>query len=598
MAGNTTIPSGSVVTSTVKIDGKPIDDTTLVYSIEIMQSVNRISSAEIILLDGDVTKGKFDQSSSSTFVPGKKVIIEVGYESKNEKIFEGIITKQGLKINKEGATLIVECKDEAVKMTVGRKSKTFKEKTDSDIISSIIGEYSGLKKSVASTTTAWPEQVQYYTSDWDFVLARAQANGFVTTTLDGKLTVEKYDADSQSVLEVKYGDNLIDFNSELDSVSQIANVKASTWDYKTQKVITGEAPSQYAGAGNLSSKKLSEVVGLKNFELQTPGYLKKDDLTNWSKAQILKNEYAKIKGRVKVQGTKLVLPAKFITLSGLGDRFNGDNFVSEVRHFIGDGDWMTHITIGMSPYWFTENTDVMSPPAAGLLPGARGLFNATVKKMYEDPDNQYRILIDIPLFDGAGEGLWARLSNFYSTSGAGAFFLPEVGDEVVIGFLNQDPRYPIILGSLYSSTKNKPFEGLAPNEKNTKKAIVSKSHIQIEFDDENKILTIKTPSENTIVLNDKDKEISIKDQNSNSIVMSGSGITIKSPKNINIEAGQKVNIKGSSGVTIESSGGDVTTKGLNVKTTASMEYNMSASTQASLKSGMQMSLKSGMIMIN
>jgi uncharacterized protein involved in type VI secretion and phage assembly len=240
----------------------------------------------------------------------------------------------------------------------------------------------------------------------------------------------------------------------------------------------------------------------------------------------------------------------------------------------------------------------MAPPASGLLPGAQGLFNATVKKMYEDPDNQYRVLIDIPLFDPSGEGLWARLTNFYSTSGAGAFFMPEVGDEVVVGFLNEDPRFPIILGSMYSSTKNKPFDGLNPNEKNTTKAIVSKSGIHIEFDDEKKILTLQTPNKNTAIFSDDEKQITIKDQNSNSIVMSDSGITIKSDKDITVQASQNLTLKGNTGVTIESSGGDVQIKGMNIKETANMEYSAEGSMTASLKGGAQTSIKGTIVNIN
>lgn len=591
--------SGYLVSYAVKVKGKAIPDTAQVISFSIDQSVNRISNASIVIIDGKVTTGKFEQSSSEIFVPGNKITIEAGYDTKNAQIFEGIITKQSLHTSvQQGSFLTVECKDVAVKMTVGRKSKTFNKKTDSDIISSIAGTYAGLEKSVTATTTTWPEQVQYYTTDWDFILARAQANGFIVTTIDGKLTVAKYDDDTSPVFEAVYGTNVFGFDAQLDAVSQVNKVVASSWDFKTQKVIKGDASAELKGAGNLSSSTLAKVVGLSEFDLQTPANLSKPDLTNWSKAQIIKNEFAKITGQVKIQGTDEVLPGKFIALKRLGERFNGDHFVSSVKHSIENGNWFTTVGIGLSPMWFTEQADVMSPPAAGLLPGVRGVYNATVKKMYEDPDNQYRILIDIPLFDPAGEGLWARLANFYSTSGAGAFFLPEIGDEVVIGFLNEDPRYPIILGSLYSSTKNKPFSALTPNEKNSIKAIVSKSNIVIEFDDENKVLTINTPGKNTVVLSDKEKQISITDENSNSIVMSSSGITMKSPKNITIEAQQKVNIKGGTGIAIASSGGDVTTQGLNVKTTANMEYSASGGTTAAIKSSAQMSLKSAMIMIN
>ena len=465
-------------------------------------------------------------------------------------------------------------------------------------MSSIIGAYSGLSSSVSSTATEWPQQVQYYTTDWDFILSRAEANGMIVTNLNGKITVQKPDADTASVLLIKYGINLIEFKADLNSISQLGTAKASSWDYKSQEVTDGMAANDYAGPGNLSSKKLSEVVNLSEFQLQTFGSLEQSDLTNWSKAALVKSEYAKIQGTVKFQGYSEVDPAKYITLAGLGDRFNGDHLVSRVVHRIEEGNWTTQTNIGLSAQWSTEEPDVMAPPASGLLPGARGLFNGTVKKIYEDPDSQYRILVNVPLFDKNGEGIWARLTNFYSTKGAGVFFLPEVGDEVIVGFLNEDPRFPIILGSLYSNDKIKPFEGLDPNEKNSKKAIVSKSGIYLEFDDENKVLTITTPGKNTAIFSDKDKQISITDGNDNSIVMSESGIVMKSPKNISIEADQNVTIKGMQGVTIESSGGDVSTSAMNIKESANVEYSAEGSASASVQGGGELTLKGAMVMIN
>ncbi|WP_046755875.1 type VI secretion system tip protein VgrG [Kordia jejudonensis] len=595
----TEITSGGLVTFTIKSEGSAIPDTMDVQSIHVEKGVNRISTATIVIIDGSPATETFEASSSSTFVPGNKIIIEAGYDTKNESIFEGIVTKQSIRIHgAEGSVLIVECRDEAVKMVVGRKSVTYAKKKDSDIMSTIIGNYSGLSATVTATTTEWPEQVQYYTTDWDFLLARAETNGMIVTALNGKVSVLKPDDDTSSVINITYGDNLLEFNASLDAVTQLGSAKATSWDFTQQKTASGEASSSYAGPGNLSSKKLSEVVGLSDYELQSTAPIQSADLTNWSKAALVKSAYSKIQGDVKFQGSNLVDPAKYITLAGLGDRFNGDHIISNVHHVIAHGNWTTEVSVGLSPIWFTEEPDVMAPPASGLLPGAQGLFNATVKKMYEDPDNQYRILVDIPLFDPSGEGLWARLTNFYSTSGAGTFFMPEVGDEVVVGFLNEDPRYPIILGSMYSSSKNKPFDGLDPNEKNTIKAFVSKSGINIQFDDENKVLTLETPSKNTAIFSDDDKSITIKDQNSNSIVMSDSGITIKSPKDITIEATQNLNLKGTQGVNIESSGGDVQIKGLNIKETAQMEYSANGSMTASLQGGAQTTIKGAMVMIN
>lgn len=599
MATQSEIASGNTATFTIKVDGTAIPSELNALSVHINKEVNRIAIAKITILDGEANTGKFDASSSSTFVPGAKVTIECGYDSTNQVVFQGIITSQSIRIDEMvGSALEIECRDEAIKMIVGRKSLTFNKKKDSDIISSIIGTYSGLTAKVTATTTTWSEQVQYYVSDWDYIMARAESNGMLITTLNGTVTVAPPDANTSPVLSVSYGNGLMQFNAVMNSITQTDTVKASTWDYKNQAIASMQSTNNVPGPGNISSKKLSEVVGLSDYQVQTTAPLENADLTNWAKAQLIKSEYSKIQGEAKFQGTNLVNPGNYITLGGLGDRFNGDHFISSVTHDISEGNWITEISVGLSPIWFTEEPDVMAPSASGLLPGARGLFNGTIKQIYNDPDSQYRILVTIPLFDTNGEGIWARLSNFYSTNGAGAFFLPEVGDEVVIGFLNEDPRYPIILGSMYSSSKLKPFEGLTPNEKNSIKAIVSKSKIAIEFDDENVVWTLNTPNKNTIIVSDKDKQITIKDQNENSLVMSSSGITIKSAKDINIEATQKVSIKGNQGVTIASSGGDVATSGINIKETAQSQFTAKGNLNAEVQGGAQLVLKGAMVMIN
>jgi len=599
MATQTEIASGNTATFTIKINGTSIPSELNVLSIHINKAVNRIAIAKITILDGEANTGKFDASSSSTFIPGAKISIECGYDSKNEIVFQGIITSQSIRIDEiVGSALEVECRDEAIKMIVGRKSLSFSKQKDSDIISSIIGTYSGLTAKVTATTTSWPEQVQYYVSDWDYIMARAESNGMLITTLNGTVTVAPPDANTNSVLDVSYGNGLMQFNATMNAITQLGSVKANTWDYKNQGIASMQSTNNVAGPGNISSKKLSEVVGLADYQIQTTAPLENADLTNWAKAQLIKSEYSKIQGEAKFQGTNLVNPGNYITLSGIGDRFNGDHFISSVTHDLSEGNWITEISIGLSPLWFTEEPDVMAPSAAGLLPGARGIFNGTVKKIDSDPDSQYRILVTVPLFDTSGEGIWARLTNFYSTNGAGVFFLPEVGDEVIIGFLNEDPRYPVILGSLYSSSKLKPYEGLTPNEKNSIKAIVSKSKIAIEFDDENVVWTLSTPNKNTIIVSDKDKQISIKDQNDNSIIMSSSGITIKSAKDINIEANQNVNIKGNQGVKIASSGGDVAISGINVKETAQSQYSAKGNLNAEVQGGAQLVLKGAMVMIN
>lgn len=589
-------PSGSQVSTTIKVEGATIPGDYRVYSIMIKQALNRISYAEFIVLDGNASEGDFTASAGNTFVPGQKVVIEAGYDNQTKPLFQGIITAQNLRVDDHvGSALTVTCKDQAAKMTIGRHSAMFNDVKDSDVMSQLIS-HNGLSADVTSTTTQWPALIQNYSSDWDFLLARAEVNGMIVTTLDGKVAVFPPDKNKSPVLTIAYGDSLFRFEGDLNAETQLSSISASAWDPKEQALVQGKASNDLPGPGNLSSSTLAKVFGVSDYALQTTAPETKDELTGWAKAQMLKHEYAKIIAEVRFQGSEKAKPGAYLTLDGLGDRFNGDHLISSVEHDISDGNWFTDATLGLSSEWFLSKPDVVAPPAAGLLPGVQGIYNATVKQIDQDPDNAFRILITLPLLDPSGQGVWARLTNFYSTSGAGVFFLPEVDDEVIVSFLNQDPRYPVILGSVYSD-KRKPFSTLTPNQDNSTKAIVSNKHIQMLFDDKDVVFTIVTPNKNTVVLDDKEGQITIKDENDNSIVMSSSGITIKSPTNINIQADNTVSITGKMGVTVTSDA-DVSVSGLNIKEEAKLNYQAKATAQASVQASATLILKGGIVMIN
>ena len=591
-------PAKGLITYTIKVDGKAIPEQFQVHSIVVEQVINRITLATVKVIDGDASKEDFTASESQYFVPGNKVTVEVGYDSKNKPIFDGVITKMSLKVEGDlGSTLEFVCKDLAVKMTIGRKNGNYQKMTDSSIISKVIGNYAGLSAEVASTSPELAEMVQYYSSDWDFILARAEVNGLLVSCLNGKVKVFDPNKDVKSALKVTYGENLFSFDAELNSVNQLSKTTASAWDPKTQQVINGSDSNAKAGPGNISSSKLSQVVALADYQMQTTAAEEKGELENWSKAQIKKSELGKIIGEVQFQGTELVSIGQYITLNGVGDRFNGDHFVSKIRHEIVDGNWFVDADIGLETHWFIQEPGVVAPTASGLLPGVQGLHSAKVKKIHDDPDSGYRILITLALLDPQQVGIWARLSNFYSSGGFGSFFLPEVDDEVIVGFLNDDPRYPIILGSMYSHTR-KPFSELQPNQDNSHKAIVTKSEIRLVFNDKDIQITITTPAGNTVLLDDKNKQISITDQNSNSIVMSSAGIDMKSPKNINISAEQKVSISGKMGVDIMAPNGDIDSSAMNISDSADMAFTAKGGLSGTVDGGTSLTVKAAMVMIN
>lgn len=589
----------TLVTFTIKVNGSAISDAYQVVSVEVNKEINRIPTALIVLRDGSPSEQAFPISDSSDFIPGNPIVITAGYQSTEEQIFSGIIVQQGLKIDKEDSLIEVVCKDKAVKMTVGRKNTYFNSGDspvkDSDLISTITGTY-GLTATVTATTVNHNQIYQHYSTDWDFVLARAEANGMVVVVDDGAININAPTVSGTAVLGVAYGDSLLEMESRIESVDQYPSVEATSWDPATQKIVTSTGSDPTVNEqGNLDSSTLSAVVGLTKFTLQSSALVAEDELQSWANAAQLKSWMSRLRGRIRFQGSALAKPDKLIELSGVGERYNGNIYLRSVTHFIESGDWVTEADFGLEPIPFAEANPIFVPPAQGLLPPVHGLQIGVVKKINEDAAGHFRVQVTLPLMQNDGQAVWARMATFYATGTAGAYFYPEVSDEVVVGFFDDDPRSPVILGMLHSSKNAAPY---TPDDKNTFKAIVSKSLVKMEIDDDKKILTLTTPGNNKIVFSDDAKSITISDQNSNTITMSSDGIKLDSGKDVVISAKGKISMSAAQNIEASSSGGDFSGAGVNVKLTAQAQLTAAGNATAEISSSGQTTVKGSIVMIN
>jgi len=585
-----------LVSFAILVNGKEINGAYQVFSIFVESAINRIPTAKIQILDGTPSEEDFPISDSSDFVPGNSITINAGYHSNNTTIFSGIIIKHSLKITQRGGSvLIVECRDKAIKMTVGRKNAAFVNKTDSDAISTVISGY-GLDKSIEATTPELPEIIQFYASDWDFMLTRADVNGQIVVVDQGKITIAKPDTSKTPVLSVKYGESLISIDVTMDSRSQLTSVKSSSWDMKTQALINASAADPgFVLPGNISSKTLASVTSPADFYLQSTVPLDQQSLQGWANARMAKAQLAKITGTAQFQGSSLIKPGLMLQIEGLGSRFNGNAFVSATRHSIENGDWATEADLGWTPEWFAESeSNIMAAPAASQIPGIQGLQNGVVVQINDDPANEFRVLVKIPLISSDTVGVWARMAQMYATGKAGSFFYPEVGDEVLLGFLNDDPRYPVILGSMYSSAKTPPF---TPDKENINKAFVTNAQLKITFDDKKLITSITTPKNNSIVLSEADEKITITDQNKNTITMSTDGVSIKSIKDVNISADGNISINAKGNIDIKATA-NLTASGMQISATAETEAKIHGNASAELSASGQVVVQGAMVMIN
>ncbi|ACT05557.1 Rhs element Vgr protein [Dickeya chrysanthemi Ech1591] len=596
MADSPATRSNGVVTCTIKSNGTEIGNAIQVLSIHICKQVNHIARAELTIQDGDMPQNRFSLSSGELFKPGNTLTIAAGYASQEQVLFEGIIIRHGISLGGDGhSRLRIECRDNAIGMTVARRNNNYLRQKDSDILSRLIRACAGLRARVDTTQTQHDELVQFNCTDWDFLLTRAEANGLVVCNDDGTVAVTAPPLSASPVLTLTYGDDLMSLTADIDARHQFSAVTGVGWDIKNQQPLQEKAAAQSVNRqGNLSADQLAGVLGLTEFRLQSATPLPATALRAWASGQHVKSALSRLRGTLTCQGCARARINTLIELAGVGARFNGHLYVGGVRHHIQDGQWLTYIDFGMPPVWSAEHRDLTPPPAAGLLPGVDGLQIGIVKKLDGDPQQQHRVQVSVPVMQAENDGVWARLASYYASAGIGAQFMPEVGDEVILGYFNNNPSDPVILGSLYSS-KNPP--PVTPEAKNTLKTLMTRSRLTLQFNEEDKAITLTTPGGNQVVLSDKDKTVTLQDQNGNRVMLDSSGITLDSPKNITLSA--RGNIELSAGRTVElSAKADVTAAGMNVSLSAKTGLTAKGNATAELSASGQTVVKGGIVMIN
>ncbi|MCB9284079.1 MAG: type VI secretion system tip protein VgrG [Lewinellaceae bacterium] len=573
--------STDLTTFKVLVDGNALPAGTGIISLEIEKSINRIPSAFLLVDDGDPAGQTFQGSSSDHFVPGKKIEIKGGYHQDESTLFKGVITKQKIRVNTWGGSFLhIEAKDEAFKMTLDRKSRYFKEMSDGDLFDEIAGAYDGISVdfSPAGAPVRHPEITQYQISDWDFLILRTEKLGMYCIVEDGTLKISGLPLVQTPAFRIEYGRNLIALDMEMDARTQFQAVKASSWDEANQEIITGESDDvSTPDQGNIPGAELAQIGG-SNYSLAHGGILTQQDLDTWAEAQMLKSRMSRIRGTVKFQGNKTAAPGTLAEFRGFGDRFNGLALITGIQHSLGRGDWRTTAQVGFNPQWHYEQYEIMAEPASGFASAIHGLQIGVVSQLQDDPEGRERILVRLPIVDKAEEGTWMRWASLDAGTERGFVFRPEIGDEVVVGFLNDDPNQGIVIGALHSSSRAAPIPA---SDDNHIKGLVTREKIKVTFNDELKSLQLETPNGNTLTLSDDDGGVTLADENGNKVVLNSDGIALESAKNITLKAQ-----------------GDIKLEGTNIEQKANASFKAQGSAGAEINSSAITVIKGSLVQIN
>lgn len=559
---------------TVKAGGQAVPREHQLLSVSVTLAANRIAAARLVYVDGAASSGQFPLSDGDLFKPGQGIEILAGAGRDSTSVFVGTVVRQGARVRDAAASqLVVDCRHAAMKLAVTERSSDYFDQSDSDIIEAVLGA-AGVGADVEPTRLQHKQVLRYQSTDWDFILARARANGQLVWCEGDKVVVRKPALSGSTVCTLQYGATLLEFEGEIDARLQHAEYKGTSWDAASQSAVEVQAATPaFTPTGNLGSDDLAAVAD-QAFDLRHPA-LPEAETQAWVDGVALVRRVDQVSGRGKCQGIATVKPGAVVELAGLGRRFNGKVLVTGVRHeFSLVQGWKTHVQFG--------GIDLAAPPrqskADGLLPSVAGLQIGVVTSN-EDPDGEHRVRVKLPLLGLSSDGLWARVASPDAGDDRGFFFRPEIGDEVTVGFLADDPRHPVILGMLHSSAKAAPLTG---SDDNHEKMLKTRSGMKVHFDDDKIVMTLATPAGNSIVLDEDQKSLTLADQNGNKLVMDSDGIHIESAKAIAWKAGTETKMEAAAGFEIK----------------AGSELKLEGGASAELKGGGMAKLSGAMVQIN
>jgi len=572
--------------------------------------------------------------SMSLIEIGTSIAVKAGAEGSitNDEIMQGEVTSIEGVFEHDKYYVVIRGYEKSHRLMRARHTNTYMNMSDGDIVKQIgmwnafVGPFMG---TVDDPGVVHDQLSQINQTDWDFLKERAAECGYEFGVEGGKLYFRRPPglpggglggAISSAVGDVvsaigsllgfgnlEYKNNLIWFRPRVTAANLASEAEVRIWDSKDAKVVTSKSDvkSKTAtlddDAKGLAGKfsPLLPRLGIPPLNLLFVGSLgpaASNDghiitrrpagfgSSTSKAADVLAAAYGEHYGSTFAEAEGLAVgdpglkAGKEVNVTNVPDIFKGKWTISQARHIFDEaehGDYVVHFTVsgrhdrsllGLTTMGASQN----EPPT---IPG---LVTALVTSN-NDTDKLGRVKLTFPWLNNNHESDWARVSLPGFGKEYGSYWLPEVGDEVLVGFEFGDPRRPYVLGGVQSSKSKHPLasgsvkQGASPTTEVVKRGFVSRLGHQLRFDDD--MLGMKSG----VLIGNKDEKISFKIEDSETtkgititcdpggmpgnltIEIKGptSNLTLKSGGNVSIEAGPNGSLTlkgGSQGVTIDATG--------------------------------------------
>jgi len=523
----------------LSLDGEPFLSRNS-YEVILEQKTNAHDTFSIIVPDDALDTYEGFVMENSKKLLGKKINLSYWQYGSENQVFSGIVT--GLKNRKESGygKLVITGHSPSILLENGRADRSFEQLSLSQIVKEIGVNYPQEGKIHAeeqelNVRRVLPYTVQSQESDFGFIQRLATRYGEYFY-YNGKELI--FGNKAEPVLELSEGRELIELEFELglraqgfsglaydaekgESIQHNAQEVQTEWKENALQAVAVQASKQLFGnapksvfSGSEKSQELEEML-LKEKE-------NRESLV-W------------IRGRSRDSRLKNGSRAKLTDING---RAMETYRIVEIRHYY-NGDEYYNEFVGVS--------DVLHPPYqdSGAFPKSHEQMGRVVENA--DPLGLGRVRVQMMWQEAGSEKTpWIRLLQPHSGSGKGFYFVPEIGEEVLVGFQGGNAEKPYVIGTQYNGKEKSGYA-----------------------DKENSIKAVHTRSGTKIILNDSEGSILIEDPSGNTYHMDGQGnIKVSAPKNISFTAGQNINISAGQNIT--------TTAGMNISASAGMSYNVFA----------------------
>jgi phage protein D/phage baseplate assembly protein gpV len=508
-----------------------------------------------------------------------KVSVQTAEPGGPEVLIDGEVTAIELDLDPVGTIIEVRGQDIAHKLFRGRRVAAYPGMSLSDIVRKVAqraGVKVGKVDTVPGVGAGKDGQIsQNNVSDWDFLSALADLVGAHLAIEDGALCFKLPEPPAKapatnakaatSPLALEARSNLISLRATVRATHQVPSVEAYGWDMEHKQAVTATATPRLPGmeVAGANPTDIAAKVGAPPLRAADPAWQTADTVkaVAASLADQLGGSAVELDGVAK--GNPKLRAGAAVALTNVGEPFVGKYVLTQTRHTFSPTDgYRTMFTVAgrteRSLYDLAGGGSGTSLPAevtSGLVPG--------LVSDIKDPRKMGRVKVTFPWLDKEYVTGWARVVQPGAGADRGFLILPEVKDEVLVGFVHGDPDNAYVLGGMHNGVDKVPKLEVEPVDGGSGavavRGFVSRKGHTIQFIEDGGVLVATGDGKLSVRLDVKTGTVEAK------------GDVIK------LTATKTVEIKGPNGVKIDAGSGALDMKGMTASLAGQSKTDVKAS---------------------